>query len=552
MRNLMILVKMQLKERLNFKRSGVNGVKLVDIALSVIGPVLKFIAVTVLCAALFLVSNILSLFSLTGTVPSSVVSVVFSFMLALSVLSCIVGLTKSMYYARDNAVLLTLPAKPWQVYLSKLIIFTIFELKKNLSFIVPFFVAYYYTHNYPIGAYPWLLLCIFFVSLFTVSIGALLSIPAMLVANFFRQHKWLQIASLAIAVSAVITAVFWGISLIPEDINIIETWGTTYWQIQDFLKAYTVNFSWLYDITLMMLGETKYLVTTFPIGPTALRFGILVGATALLFALGVLIVKPLFYTMASKPFEYMKRKVEAKPNKARGRVWSSIFTEWLVAFKSTNRTFANFGILVSVPMMIFLLNKIFLAMATRDLGDYMIVSFNVLIILLVMLNSNSAIASIYSREGRSSYLIKTQPCDPPLLIISKLLPNATFSTVSLVATFVILIFTLPIEIYESVMLCLSLACIYLAHLFFSAELDLMNPQVEMYATVGSSESNPNETKSTVVAFIVSFVVAALFFLLLLEPGGENQYLKLLLVSAAVLGYTVWMFFTKLRLYYKER
>ena len=126
MRNLMILVKMQLKERLNTRRS---GVKIVDTILSIIGPILKFAAVAVLCGALFLVSNILHLFSQTGTVPSAVVSVVFSFMLLLSVVSCVVGLTKSMYYARDNAVLLTLPAKPWQVYLSKLIIFTIFELK---------------------------------------------------------------------------------------------------------------------------------------------------------------------------------------------------------------------------------------------------------------------------------------------------------------------------------------------------------------------------------------------------------------------------------------
>ena len=552
MRNLMILVKMQLKERLNFKRTGINGVKFVDILLAIIGPILKFAAVTVLCGALFLVSNVLGLFSLTNTVPSSVVSVVFSFMLLMSVISCVVGLTKSMYYAKDNAVLLTLPANPMQVYLSKLIIFTIFELKRNLSFIVPFFIAYYFTHNYPIGAYPWLLLCIFFVSLFTVSIGALLSIPSMLVANFFRQHRWLQISALALSVGAIIAAVFFGISLIPADINLVETWGTTFWEIQDFLKAYTTNFSWLYDITLMMLGETKYLITTFPIGMTALRFAILVGVTAALFALGVLIVKPLFYSMASKPFEYRKRKVEAKPNKARSRRISSILTEWLIAFKSTDRTFANFGILVSVPMMIFLLNKIFHAMVTKELGDHMIVAFNILIVLLVVLNSNSAISSIFSREGRSSYLIKTQPCDYPLLIVSKLLPNATFVLLSLAATFVILIFTLPISIGESVMLSLSLAFIYLAHLFFSAELDLMNPQIELYATVGSSESNPNETKSTVVAFLAAFAVAGLFFLLLLEPGGQNQYLKLLLVSAAVCAYTVWMFFTKLRLYYKEK
>lgn len=552
MKNLLILVKMQLKERLNFKRTGLKGVGFLEILLSILGPVLKFALVTALCVVFLLVSNLLGLFSVSNIVPSSVISLVFSVMLLLSVISCVVGITKSMYYSKDNAVLLTLPCRPIQVYLSKLIIFTIFELLRNLSFIVPLFCAYFFTHNYPIGAYPWMLVCIFFVSLFTVSIGALLSIPAMLIANFFRQHKWIQMSGLAVLVAGIIVAVFWGISLIPENIDLIATWGTTYWQIQDILNAYTANFSWLYDITLLILGETKYLITTFPIGATAIRFLTLVGVTAVLFVIGVLIVCPLFYSMASKPFEYQKREVKPKPNKKRGKRWSIIFTEWLIAFKSTDRMFSNFGILVSVPMLTFLLNKIFLAMATRDFGNQMIVAFNILIILLVILNSNSSAASIFSREGRSSYLIKTQPSDYPILIISKLLPNATFGYVSLIATFVILILSLPIAIEESVMLCLSLAFIYTAHLFFSAEQDLMNPQIELYATVGSSDSNPNETKSTVVAFVASFVVAAVFFLLLIEPLGKNQYLKLLIVSLAVCAYVVWMFFTKLRLYYKEK
>ena len=552
MKNLMILVKMQLKEQLNFKRLDVENVSVFNILVSIFGAILKFAMVTALCFVFLLVSKMLNLFSLTNTVPSSVISLVFALMLMVSTFSCVVGLTKSMYYARDNAVLLTLPCLPIQVYLSKLIIFFIFEFKRNLSFIVPLFIAYFYTHNYPWFAYPWMLFAIIWISLFTVSIGALLSIPAMWIANFFRQRKWLQMGGLAAVVALAVAALFYVISLIPEDIDIVATWGTTYWQIQDFLNAYMSKFSFVYKTSLLILGETHSLVTTLPFLPTFLRFIALSGATVLLLGAGLLIVRPLFYKMASTPFEYLKKNIPPRKNKVRTRRFSAVYNEFLIAFKSTDRMFSNVGVFIAIPILIFLLNKIFLAMNTRVEGDYMVIAFNVLIILLVALNANCSAASIFSKDGRSSYLIKTQPSKYPILILSKLLPNTMFVCLSIAATFFVMLATLPLAPMTLVVLVAAIGMTYVSHMLYCAEQDLMNPQVELYATVGASESNPNETRATLTAFLASFVIAALIFILLLEGSKHSVYTKYVLLAFAVMVYRIWMFFAKLRLYYKEK
>lgn len=550
MKNLMILVKMQLKERLNFKRLDVENVNVLNIVVSILGAIIKFALVFVLCAAFLLVATKLSLFAI-NQVPSTVISFIFTIMMLLSIFSCVVGLTKSMYYARDNAVLLTLPSRPIQLYLSKLIIFFVFELKRNLSFMVPLFLAYFFTHGYGIGAYPWMLFCMIFVSLFTVAIGALLSIPAMWIANFFRQNKWLQMSTLTVIVVSAIVALFYAIALIPVNIDIRTNWVPITNAIHDFFKAYATNFSWVYDITRLMLGETVGLVRSFPIGATALRFLALFAATFVLLLMGVLIVKPLFYSMASKPFEYLKKPTNPKQNTRRKRRWSSIFYEWLIAIKSTNRMFSNVGIFISIPILIFLLNKIFLAMNTRAVGNHMVVAFNVLITLLVALNSNCSVASIFSRDGRSSYLIKTQPSSYPILIFSKLLPDTTFVCVSIFATFIVMLFTLSLGLFNTVILAASICMVYLSHMLYSAELDLMNPQIELYATVGNTENNPNETKSTAMAFLISFVIAAAIFLLLLEGKG-GVYVKFLVVALLALCYRTYIFFAKLKLYYNEK
>ena len=553
MKNLLILVKMQLKEQLNFTRFELKHVNWWHVLVSIVAAVLKFALVTVLCGAFLVAAKTLNLFSLTRNVPPSVISLVFTVMLAASILSCTIGLTKALYFSRDNAILLTLPCVPLQVYLSKLIIFFIFEIKRNFSFVVPMFLAYFITHGLDLKFYPWLLVCVLMISLFTVGIGSLLSLPAMWVAALFRQRKSLQISCLVLVVGAATVALYFAISLIPENINLVATWGTTYWKIQDVLNAYTSKFTLPFGITQMIIGERHNMKQLLLPGPTAFRFGVLFGVTAAAFALGLVIVRPLFYKMASKPFEHAKRQVRAKKNRQLPRALSALWVEILGAVKGASRLFANMGIFIALPMLVFLLNKIFLAMNTRAMGNYMVVAFNVLIILLIALNSNCYIASVYSRDGRSAYLIKTQPARYWPLLLAKLFPNVFFLFFSFVATFIVLMLTASLGTWQTVMLSVALLAVYLSHLLFCAEQDLMNPPIELYATVGASETNRNETRATLTAFLFSFAIAGILFLLLLESvGAIGVFIKFLAVSLAVLAYRLNMFFAKIRLYYKEK
>lgn len=552
MTNLLILVKMQLKEQFNFKRRSIKDTGLLKILLSFLIEIGKFASVTALCYIFLAISGRLHLFTTTNTVPSTVVSIVFFVMLAMSLVSCTIGLTRSLYLSRDNAVLLTLPCKPIQVYLSKLVIFFIFELKRNLSFIVPLFFAYYIHAGYPALTYAWLLVCILLISVFTVAVGALLSIPGMHIANLFRQRKLLQGIVLGATVTLAVVALFVGIALIPENIDIVATWTTTCRQIQDFLKAYTTNFAPLYNISQMMLGETKMMITTFPVGRTLLRFLIVLGVTALFLGAGLLCVRPLFYKMASKPLEHLKRRARPRPNRVLPPRASAVWAEMIGAIKSPDRLFFNVAMLIAPPILVLLLNKIFLVMNTSARGNYMTLAFNVLIILLLVLNANTYASSIYSRDGKSSYLIKTQPTKYHVLLVAKLIPTTIFVGVAHVACAVILLTSLQIPLPHVIMLILAIISIYLAHLFYCADLDLMHPKYQLYASMGSSENNPNETKATLTAFLLSFGVAGVFFLLMFENYSIWVFVKLLIVALAALAWRALVYFRNIKLYYKEK
>ena len=561
MKNLITLVKMQLKEKLNLKSLELKKPSAFQILVTAVFALLKIAVITAIFAVLLFLINY------TGIKTSApMMSLVFGIMLIASIFSCTAGLTKAMYFSNDNAILLTLPCKPLQVFLSKLIIFFAYEFKRNLNFMVPLFFAYFIISGYPIGAYPWLVLCIALVSLFTVALGTILSIPVMWVSSIFRQRRSLQIATMIVLIFAVAAALFYLVSLIPDTLDLRARWPVMLETMEKFLEnTFVVKFSFYYNLTLVFLGEiTNAIYITFPIGATAVRYLTILGVTAGLFILGLVAVLPLFYKMASTPFEYLKKAVKAKKNRVTHRSLTTFVTELIATIKNPARAYSNVGVMLSTPLLIFLLNKIFFAMNTNELGENLVIGFNVMIILLLVLNTNASAASIYSRDGRAAYLIKVQPTHPRALLFSKLLPDAMFCIISLIGTFAILLVSSNLGFMNSLFMILGIICIYVSHLMYSAELDLLNPQYEIYATVGASDSNPNETKSTLSAFIVSFLVAIVVVILLLDKSAgidvikisdslslKTVYLKLFLLALGYAIYRVCLYFSTIKLYYKE-
>ena len=64
----------------------------------------------------------------------------------------------------------------------------------------------------------------------------------------------------------------------------------------------------------------------YDIPQTATVFFSLAAVTLVILGMGLLIVRPLFYKMASTPFEYLKKSVKPKKNRTKTKVFSSIYT----------------------------------------------------------------------------------------------------------------------------------------------------------------------------------------------------------------------------------
>lgn len=540
------LTMMQLKEKMNFSFKQNLKKSLFSLSFFIIG----FAAITVLCYFLIFFAKKMSIFDLSGAFPTNVLVCIFTIMFGLSVIFTTISLVQSLYFSRDNFVLLTLPTTPSVVFLSKLLVHYVNEMKKNFLFLIPLFIAYGINTKLPFYYYPWVLFLFLIVVALPVLIGALLSIPAMFLYQAIRKVKGLLYVIIAILIAGSVAAVAYAITLIPPNINLQETWGTTFFQIKHFLIAFenaVLPITWL---VRLMVGK-DYTTQIFDIRSLYIFLG-LVGIFLLLGVMCFYLSKPLFYSMASKPFEY-KKNMNAKVRKERKLTpfLAVVKKEWLMALRDSSFVSVAAQLFIVMPLAIALLNSLYNAMNTRFLGTQLTVCFNLFIVLLFMLSANIRMASAYSKDGSSAYLNKLQPSSCAKLLFAKLTVNIVLGAIGLAATVIVYSMYHALDAKNLTMFAFTAYFIFVAHLFGSAQLDIMNSQAAQYATFSGQSNNPNENKSIILTFLLSAVFSAVWMVLAME-NSKTAWYKVLLLSTLYLAVKIYFYFMKIKVYYTEK
>ena len=318
------LVMMQLKDKLNFSFKADKKGALTKLLLFII----MFIVVTAFIAVLFFLMNFLAVFGSSAEVPISVFNLFFITMMILSTVSCIAQLTNSLFFSKDNLVLLSYPVKSNIVFLSKLVVFYIIELIKEVTFIIPMFLAYGIIFKFETGYFFWVILMFFVLAAIPVTISAVVSIPFMFVKMFLTKRPLLQdLFFLAVMIALTVLA-FIIINAIPENLHFLLNWGDKYRpMLVNFANNYEVWLAPFYYVSALVLGATQ--ATDSPIAIRAvfsnqsgfILLGVL-GAIVILFLIAYLAAKPLFFKIAVKPFEYNKKIIFHNFSRTRAKVKS--------------------------------------------------------------------------------------------------------------------------------------------------------------------------------------------------------------------------------------
>ena len=496
LKRLYVLSLMQLSNKMDLKMIRSQRY-MARIALRVLVIVLMTIVMTMV---LHVLGNILF-------IPVNNYFIIFVLLITqtISIAAATNGLMTDLYKSRDNQILHALPVQNAEIFLSKLMVYTLNEFIKNLYVLIPLLFAFGFVNQLHPIYYVNMIPMVIILPLLSVGFAALLSMPISMLRHFLSDKN-----ILTLILSLIMIGLLFGITVslvnqIPTPIRIVQLYNR-----------------FIIQLTLIMQSSAAYGHIYTVIGHMLFGINIFVNYVILLVTLAGLsltvmaIAKPLYFKLASQSQEFAVKKTHSKSNRQEKSLFMTFLRkEWLIAKRSVNQLLGDYALLIALPFFMVVLNTIYMGMNRSTTGNQLVLIFNVFIVLLLVTASNTASASAITTEGSEFVLLKTAPSDTRWMAWAKIAFNLIFSSFMITVSFLLFMWALPVFPTNDIWLLYGLVIILnSAHIFWSFQIDLLNPRLSDYAMTGSLSGNPNIRESVSSGFVISLMFGALAALLL--------------------------------------
>lgn len=500
-KTLKILTLLQLSEKIKLKRETTFSQKLGIVGKSFFHTVISYVVLVLLC---FLLFNILF-------VRKSVLLLTFVLfiMQLLSIVTSTVSMTDSLYLSKDNYLLMTYPVKHSHIYISKLLVAYILELRRGVQFTLPLLLAYatintnLFTFNYVLASIIYSVL----LPLFPVLIGALLSIPVALGKKFIKKYTIIQILG-TIALFVSLFLITQGIiNALPENFSVVRNYD-------DFLDGLDTFYMSVnrFSTYVGCLGELLYGKNIFINNLLIIAILIVIGVVSIASSVFV------YFKIASSASESSIQKNHSSKNKAHKSTFLTFMRkEMTLSIRNIGNFASDYFFLFILPFVLMIVSSIYVRVDRDLLGECMTYGFIGMIALIMLSASNTASATAISSEGTEFCLIKTAPGKTSNIVWSKILINFLTSTIFLALTFALLSYTLDgyVELSKLWLVFVYVILIDLGLILWSIQLDILNPKLKEFANSQNKSEIQNFAHSITIGCIASIIFSAALIVLYL-------------------------------------
>lgn len=503
-----------------------------------IAVVVRVLAVVAVTGGLWFV---LDFFKKAGLLPINQDLLLFILFVTqfISIITCVIGLVNTLYSSKDNSIIFSLPAKPTEIYISRLIVFYISEFMKNLYFLLPFLLSFGIILKLPFGYYLFVLINIFTLPLISVLIGAIVSLPIMYIGKLTKRFPIIKLILSLIVIGLAVWLLIYITNRIPRPLKLIAIYGQFFTWVKGVIAKVNSISTFYYNIVNLMLLQNVFV-------NLLIYLAILLGT--ILINIGLTIA---YFDLASQSFEYAIKKTKKAENKVMKNTFATfIKKELLLNFRSVDKIINNFVFFVSMPVALYIINGILDAISTSGLGDSLVIAINILIGLLLLTASNTLSATALTSEGSEFALIKTVPQNTYSLLWAKFTINFVLSLITIVLTTIMLGVFTGIKTHLIIITFLVWLLVNTAHMIWSFQLDLLNPKFVEYGQTGSMHDNPNVSKSILIGIVTAIITAVLTFFVV-NAYRDIELVKLVLIALAFLALRIYLFILNLKTYFKR-
>ena len=457
-----------------------------------------------------------------------------------TILANVGGIMAILYTSKENAMLLVFPCTYGEIFLSKIIVFAIEEMKKSIYFLLPILLGFGIMAG---GVAYWLLLAPmwFMLCLLPVLFSSLLSIPLIYVKRFLEKHLGLY----AFLIMVLIIAIFAGVTILlqklPDPLRLVAVYKEFINAVEGWFATASKWSLWYVFIGNAMFGEAVWLY---------LPLAILTFAA---FCMGCFLIgRPFYFKAVSSTVEAGRTKKHKVIHHKHNNLFLTFFRKELKLFFRNSQSVNSAVITILIfPFLSYVFNFILLVINKNVLGDFMAIAFNVMITLSILSANNANVAAAISTEGNEFAVLKTAPSNTSVICWAKIAVTSLVNFIALAVTFVMLTFTTNLQGENLALMAVLLVFVTMGHIMWSFQIDVNNPRILDYAMKGNNVvSNVNIGKAILIGFGVSTVTGVLALLLLMD-SLLTGWIRLIAIAIAFVIARFYLLRRNIKVYFNE-
>lgn len=475
------------------------------------------------------------------TFRENLFTTVIFFTQAISIITCIGSMMDVLYNGKENLILMAFPCKYNEIFISKIIVFTLEEMKKSCFFVLPFLLSYGLASN---GGLPYWLQVVplwLFMTILPVLISAILSIPFIYVKKFLENHALVYGALVALFLVGVFALVIYILSFVPTPIRLIAMYDK-------FMNKFDASLLSINRFSLFyaFIGKGMFGIKVYMYLPIVIA--IFIGVAALCF-FGAM---PFYFKAASSSSENsVMKKHKVRKHKVNNLFLTFFRKELKLLLRSSKNISAAVSIIFIFPILSYVLNFILAAVKTNLYGDYMTVGFNLMITLSLLSTYNANCAMALSSEGSEFSVLKAAPSNTMIVTWAKVAVTMIVDILAVITMAIVIGVTTKLSSLNIGLMILTIIPISLANILWSFQIDITNPKVNDYAVKGDAVvDNPNVAKALIIGFVISTIFGILALLLLID-NFITGWIRFILIAVAFFGARLYLYNSNLKAYFNE-
>ena len=405
---------------------------------------------------------------------------------------------KSLTEKRDKEIFLRLPVKPQSIFLSKISVLMIINYIMAFSLVVPvnliFFLALDLIYTFWLST---LLVWLIF-PLVPFLISSILIIPYIKVIDFIKE----KYAIIFILLSSILIGAF---MLYSELLKVVE----------ELLATGSIKFLFNSEFTEFLQKLLAYAYPANSLASIAFNTNMLESllVSFLVMTLSGVIVyfvtKNLFYITLYKNEDRVRKGRKNESYKTMNPTLALMKKEFISVFRDSKHIFAYFSIATAMPMMVYCCYSLFNTLIINTIGINVSFALALLVVLMFSVLTNTFCATNITRDGVAALKVKAMPVGASTVLLAKILFCAIVSSLSVIASSVVLIVLSKVSVIDAVVVALIGLVFSMTQIFVSTRLDLNHAKVSLSPLEIEKESSKTISKVVFIGLILSLVMGLL-------------------------------------------